>query len=401
MKTESHDSNFHHLVLDIAWFGLAMAATTRFLSVYAIRLEASPAVLSWMVSLPAIVMMFSSLGSVWWRRRFATSTTAIFLPTFGFRFVFLLPAFTPFLPKPWQPVWLLLSVTLPALVQGISSVIFLDLVREAVHKTYMTALLSRRALAMNGAVALGAISFGIWLEHIRFPVNYQMMFVVAFIAAMMSLWHLMKVQTPTFDPPRSVSFWEPWRMMGFHKVAWIVGVTYITFFSVFAITPLRLVKDLGASEGFMAVFALVELAAAGTVATLTNRTINRIGNLKTVGLGMASTALGSLLVGASGNLAFALPAAVFIGGGWSVVDIGLFGFFSESVPEDNKTQFSTAYYQVLSIGMFLGPMIGNYLASSGLDLATVMFIGAGLRLFASGLAFLRLPIYRGFTLRKV
>ena len=34
-------TNFNHWVIDIAWFGLAFAATNRFLSVFAIRLGAS------------------------------------------------------------------------------------------------------------------------------------------------------------------------------------------------------------------------------------------------------------------------------------------------------------------------------------------------------------------------
>ena len=35
-------ANFHHLVMEVAWFGLALATTSRFLSVFAIRLGRDP-----------------------------------------------------------------------------------------------------------------------------------------------------------------------------------------------------------------------------------------------------------------------------------------------------------------------------------------------------------------------
>src|SRR5690348_10232260 len=84
-------SNYHHLVLDMTWFGLATAATSRFMSVYAIRLGATPIELGLISSLPAIVLLFSSSFGGWWMKRHDNPTQALRLPSILFRFLFLCP----------------------------------------------------------------------------------------------------------------------------------------------------------------------------------------------------------------------------------------------------------------------------------------------------------------------
>ncbi len=110
--------------MDIAWFGLAAAATSRFLSVYAIRLGATPADLGWISSLPALILLGSASASAWWRRRYGDAVRAMFWPGLLMRFLFLLPALAPFLPVRWQPLWLILSVAIPAIPQGVANVAF-------------------------------------------------------------------------------------------------------------------------------------------------------------------------------------------------------------------------------------------------------------------------------------
>src|SRR3954468_24779034 len=101
-------ANFNHLVGDIAWYGLPLAATTRFLSVYAIRLGAGAMELGLISALPALIVVITvSLGG-WWTRRYPTAVQSLFWPALGQRLAFLLPFFAPFLPLQWQPLWLVL-----------------------------------------------------------------------------------------------------------------------------------------------------------------------------------------------------------------------------------------------------------------------------------------------------
>ncbi|MCU0463732.1 MAG: hypothetical protein MUF38_04100, partial [Anaerolineae bacterium] len=83
------DRNFTHLLMDVVWFGLALTATARFLSVFAIRLGASPTEQSLLVGLQGLAMGLSTLFALRWRNRFQTTAQAIDLPGFFFRFWFL------------------------------------------------------------------------------------------------------------------------------------------------------------------------------------------------------------------------------------------------------------------------------------------------------------------------
>lgn len=378
-------ANFRLLVLDIAWFGLAMPATARFLSVYAIRLDASAALLGWMAALPSLASLLTSTMAGWWRSRHADTMGALKLPALGFRLSFLLPAFTPFFPGEWQTLWLLASVTVPAFASGISSVMFLVMMRQAVLPTQLTALLSQRALAFNLTVAGATLGFGGWLKIAPFPLNYQVMFVVSFALSVLSLLLVLRVRPvmpadrPSADHPPQ----NPWRSAAFHRAAFVAALVHVAFFSILAIIPLRLVDELGADEGFMSVFSVVELGAAAAFSAITSRIAARLGNLDTIALGMAGTALAGAVIAVAPNLPLTLISAALSGGMWTMAGICLFGYFSEHAPPESLTRFTTAYNQVVMLSVFVGPLLGSQLAETPLSLTTVLALGAGLRLLAA------------------
>jgi predicted MFS family arabinose efflux permease len=378
-------ANFRHLVLDIVWFGLALPATARFLAIYAIRLDATALQLGWLTGLPSIVALTTSMFARRWRARFPDTVSAEFLPSLGFRFVFLLPAMTPFFPREWQVTWLILSVALPAIPQGMASVLFLVLLREGIRDHRLTSLVSRRSLFFNVAVALSTVAMGFWLKLVTFPINYQIVFVVAFMLGLMSWTHVMKVHVIAPQPlPQLSARVRPWESRDFRRMMSVTVVAYIGFFSITAIIPLQLVNVLGADEVFMSMYALAELASAAFVSAWANRIVARIGNRPAIALGLGGTGLAAGLLVLAPSLVFTLPAAALSGGTWTLAAISLFGYFSENTPPEGLTQFSTTYNQVVMLSVFLGPMIGSVLVSGGLDLAAMLVIGIVMRLAAGG-----------------
>jgi MFS family permease len=387
LSSRAEQANFRHLVMDIAWFGLALAATSRFLSVYAIHLGATAAQLGWINALPALMLLLSAAFGGWWRKRYPNSVKALFLPGLGMRLMFLLPAFAPFLPTSLQPWWIILAVSIPAIPQGIAGVTFLGMMRESIVDHHLTQLLSKRSLALNLALAVGAVSFGLWLEKAPFPLDYQIMFLLAFVFALWSLRHCMGVRiiTPIKAPAQSPRV-NPWRSPAFRRVALVAGVIHVAFTSILAITPLHLVNNLGATEGFMALFGLIELGAGASVAVLTPRLVHRFGNRGMIALAMVGTAVAAIIFALSPNLYVTLVGAALSGASWTAAAmVGLFAYFNESTPADQMMPYSTAYHQIIGLSAFIGPMIGSTLASGGMNLATVLMIGAALRFFAGPL----------------
>lgn len=380
--------NFYHLVADIAWFGLALAATTRFLSVYAIRLGATPTELGLLAALPGLVLVISTALSGWWRRRFADSVRAIALPSLGFRLVFLLPAFAPFFPPEFQIMWLILAVAIPAIPQGIAGVIFIVLLRESVNDKRINSLMSRRHLAMNVALIFSALAFGLMLERVAFPLNYQIMFALAFVFTLMSEWHVLKVKVlypvPTPAPIKTIenAMKRVWAMPSFQNVAFIALVIHLAFFSIVAVVPLFLMDHLGAGEAFMALFGVVELVAGAIIASFTDKIISRIGTRNTIMLAMFGTTLAALSFATAPTLEFTLIGAAISGASWTAANVGLFGYFMDSTPTEDLSRATVAYQQIISIAVFIGPLMGSTLIEGGINIVMAILIGAVMRFVA-------------------
>jgi MFS family permease len=388
------NANFRHLVGDIVWFGVAMAATSRFLSVFAIRVGASPVELGLIASLPSLIVVLSASFGSWWARRYNNPVRSLFLPGLFMRSLFLLPAFAPLLPLRWQPFWLILSISLPALTQGPASVSFFVIMRGAVKPEQMTRLLSYRQLAVNLTVAAGALVFGVWLEQAPFPLNYQIMFMVAFAFSLISLYHCVSIRVPdVVREPKSAAPAQalvmrapsPWRTPNFQKVAFIAATIHIAYVLITPVLPLYLVKQMGADEGYMALYGMIELAAGAVAAIIAPRVASRLGNRPLIALGIAGTSLGAVIIALAPNLYVALVAAVFSGCWTAAAGVSLMALFVENAPEGDMTPYSTAYNQVIGLAMFTGPMIGSLLASSGISLIAIILLGAALRLCAAPL----------------
>ena len=392
---EYEQKNFHHLVWNATWYGMSTPAISRFLSVFAIHMGATPLMLGLLTAMPGIGALLTAALAQRWMSRFKLSVQAVALPSFGLRLNYFLLVFTPFFPPTWQPFWLMLVMLLPAMAEGVSSVAFFVMMREAVNAKLITPLISRRHFGMNLALAISTLVLGFWLEHTLFPANYQVMFAVCFLFAIISWWHTVQVKVAPREhavveqqpkPKTSV-----WRFAHFQSIAVATMVTHIAFFALVPIIPLWLINKFNAGEQFIALYGLAELGAAVLIASMTNRIIARIGNRAMISLSMLGTALAAVILALSPNLYLTLIASALTGAAWTAVNVSLFGYFSEQTPVAEASRFTTAYIQTIYLAIFIGPMLGSGLANSGINLATVLLIGAALRLIAACITQIDLP----------
>lgn len=379
-------TNFSHLVFDIAWFGLALAATTRFLSIYAMRLGASPTDLGWIASLPGLVLLIAAGLTPRWRRLYSSSLRAVIWPALTFRIIFLLPAFAPFLPVEWRPLWLILAVTIPALPQGIAGAIFISLMRESVNEDRQAALHSHRSMAMNITIGLGALAFGVLLEALPFPLNYQVMFVLAFLFALASFAHVLRIHilypAPVPLPRKQAPQYEEgiWRSPAFLSVALAALIGHVAFTALVMVIPLHLVDGLGASEGFMALYGMVELGGGALMAVFAEKLIHRFGSRQIIAMMMVGLAAAAVWMALVPVLALTLVTALLTGMSWTAATISMFVYLVERVPSRESTRSSGAFQQVIALGVFLGPLFGNMLLDLQMPVVNVLLTGAVLRI---------------------
>lgn len=407
-KQDLAEANFRHLVLDIAWFGFALAATTRFASAYAIRVDASAAEVNLLVALPGIVMLFSTLFTVWWRNKFINAVPAQFYPGLFFRFIYLLPAFTPLFPLRWQPLWLIFSATAPALAQGVAGAIFMEMMRESVPTERITRLFSRRALALNVTLMIGTVFFGVVLEGFPFPLNYQVMFLFAFVLSLVSFWHVNLIRLNN-DTPRPIedttpqpSQWGIWRLPGFVWVALVTLFGHSAFVMVAGIIPMRLMNELGASEGYIALFGLVELGAAAIAATFADKWMRRWGIQRVTAYALFLTAIAALILAMTNRLDMALFSAVASGIGWMLATTGMLALLVERTPREYATATSNGFQQMVGIGIFIGPLIGSLLVGMNLSLVQILYVAVAFRILSAVFTYVNIvPNQRPKVFRRI
>jgi len=383
--------NIFHLVMDIAWFGLATPAMGSFLSVYFINLGATALHLGLLSALPAIFMLLGTFLTGPWSRRFPDNRRALVVPALIMRLRILLLAFVPLLPPEWRIPAALAMLALLASGSSVAGVVFLVLMQEAVTVRRFTHLLSQRQMAYNIGFALSTLALGVWLERVDFPLNYQVMFVVAFFLALVSMWHALQVrplpeemETPApvplnTAPARQVN---PWRTSHFRGLVGMIGLVLAAYYAILPVIPLRLVNDLGATEGFIAIFSLLELTGAATMAYFAHRFVERFGHQAMIRACMTVAGLTAAILAVAPSMVFTLPAALINGAAWVGIDVSQFSFFRKMIGSGNKTAYTNAYYQMLSLVSFIGPLIGSTMASQGVSLPIVLLVGAALRVAA-------------------
>lgn len=381
-------ANYHHYVFELAWYGLAIAAVPRFIQYYAIDMGATPIELGWLTALPYLVLVLSTALSQWWRNRYYDTRSALLIPAIGMRFVFLLPAFAPFFPEHLRTIWIILAATLPAFPQGVASTMFWVFMRESIHPDHIAPLITRRLLVMNLTVTAGTIGFGLILETLPFPVNYQVMFIVAFIFAMVSMWHVAHIhnlESKTAAPIKKKVHHRPWmdviRDRRFLSTAWIVLVTHLSQTFIAAPLSLKLKEDLGASDGFLAAFGVAELMAGAAATFAAAWLVKRYKHRTIVAWGMVGTGLSAGLLSAAPSLPVMLLGGALANAAWNIAYISILGFFTERTEADD-VQATTLWHQILFAAMFVGPMLGSSLVQIGLTPAAVLMIGAAIRLGA-------------------
>lgn len=376
--------NSFHLVMDIVWFGLAIPTTARFLSVYALRLGASPAEVNLLVSLPGLIVLFSAALSIWFQRIYPDVVRASSVSGLAFRFVFLLPAFTPLLPVSWQTGWLFIAISLPAMAQGIAIVTFVVMMRRAVHLDRFTPLLSQRAMAMNITVALSTIALGVWLVRLPFPFNYQSMFAAAFFVSIISWNHIRQVRLVGETlAPISGKMMQPWRDRAFRPLVWLTFVTHITFFAINPIISVYLVNDLGYDEQFIGFFMLAELLAAATAAPVLPWLTRRYGNRAMVTVWMLVLALSALLIVITEHPLLLILGGALNGAAWTALGVHLLGIFSRVAPDEQLVPYTISFHQVAFAATFIGPLLGTVILGAGASVLQVLLVGAILRIGAA------------------
>ncbi len=397
-----HDRNAYYLVVELFWASILGSAAT-FNAAFALRLGATNADIGLLSSLPALLAVLISIPA----GRILSSKTQrkpwILWPLFFNRLGYLLVALVPWLNMLHIPLGSL-TVAIFVLI-GIPAHFFnvgwMPLLADVVPERKRAGLVTARMMINNATVSLFNFLFGQALSHILFPYNYVALYLVGFLASMISMICLLKIQVPESRPvpPRPAAPREPgvsaigtlklkiWgapallrqTIHDYPGLARMIMNTVLHGLGLWLASPLYIlyyVRTLGASDAWIGLQGTLSTLAMIIATPFWRRIMQKWGKPNT--LKYTIILMGLLPVGVSllPDLTLILVVIAIYSLVAPAVNLSHFTTLLDVTPEENRPIFTSWYISVVNIAAFVSPMIGVVIAD---------WIGLRVTLFLCGL----------------
>jgi MFS family permease len=402
---ERYRSNFLHLYLDIAWFGVLSGTSVNFLNVYAARLGASGLQIGLLTAMAAVVNLFLAIPAGRWIEKRHTGR-AVFWSSVIFRAGYFL-----WIPLPWifdkqGQIWALIVLAflmaIPLTPLGVG---FNALFAEAVPERFRAQVAGTRNVTFAIAYMLTSLGAGFILKNMTLAAGYQVIFAIGAVGAAVSSYHLYHIKPipedvfplqsapkPEVSPPITprgfksalrLDIWgTPFRnvLLGlffFHLTQYLPTPLY----SLFNVLVLNL-NDNNIGIG-TALFYLTVLIGS----TQFRRIAHRYGNKKVTAWGTGGIALYPLMLAVS-HTVWHFYFLSFVGGFlFSLVNGAYINYMLEKTPPNDRPSHMAWYAIVLNIAILASSLIGPALAD-GIGLVNAMIVIGVLRVLA-GIAILK------------
>ncbi len=378
----------------MGWFGVLSGSTVNFLSIYATRIGASGFQIGLLGAMAAIVSLIFAIPAGRWLEKRAPGR-AVFWTSIFYRIGFLL-----FVPLPWLfgaqgQIWALITLNLFMGIPLVAlSVGFSALFAESVPVDWRAYVAGIRNIVLSVTFMLTSLVSGYLLEHIAFPHNYQIVFLIGFIGAAMSSFHLYFVKPipdqtqpalPTRKPvsPLKESNSHPNWFTAIRADVWktpfratllVMLAFHVTQYLALPIFPIYFVRVLHLSDENLgigtALFYLMVLFGS----TQLNRLVSRIGHKNVTGWGVAGLALYPMLMAISSQVWHYYFLSVVGGLVWALVGGGYANYVIEKCPENDRPAYLSWYNIILNASVLTGSLLGPAIAGQiSLPIALIIF----------------------------
>ena len=387
------------LYLQIAFQAISMSGAMAFASVFLVRLGAPNWLVGLYTSLPALVTIVAVFPVGAFVRRQRNLVAVVNWGRLIFRSVIASFALLPFLPLAVAPYLLVGARSLLGIPSAAINVAFTTLLGQATTPQRRPRMLSTR-LAIHGLVA-AVVGFlaGQWLDAVRYPLNYQLLFLSAPVACLGNIYVLSHFKLPKAPEEQAekedrVGLGETWhlirsapRFRSFSLAAFVFRLGTSMPMALYAIYRVR---TLGASDAWIGILLTVQRFLSVISYLVLSRLLTRKRYRRWLWVTCVGVALYPITTAIAQSPEMLLIPAV-IGG---LFGAGITIFLSNTLfhvsPEAERPTFVAANTFLANVTAFAAPMLGTVLAdAAGIRLA--LFVAGAVRVIGA-LAFWRLRV---------
>jgi MFS family permease len=390
------EQNNWNLYLDIAWFGVLSGITSTFVSVFAIRLGASNTLVGLLVSLPALINIFWLIPSARIIERQRRRLPIIVLTGFLQRLGYLLIALMPFVFRAHRPEALVTLVALIAFPAAIAGVAFTSLIAEVIPADKRAQVISIRNVLISTASTVTVLISGKLLDLLPFPLNYQLLFGIGFVASLVSLYYVSHIQVAdaiiaerrarrkvllTMRLRRFVK--QIMNQRDFVRFSASAFVFHWGLYLPTALYAIYRVRNLGASDTWIGLLSMVQNAVTILTYFYWGRVASRRGNLLVLLISSLGTVLFPVLTGLSPRIEPLLLVSVIGGIFGAGFNLSFFNALLDVCPQERRPSYVAIHTTLINVAAFLAPLLGTSL-SNLLDIRIALFIAGAMRLLGAG-----------------
>lgn len=389
-------SNFTYLFWDIAWWSLFTGSTSTFMNIYASHCGATSFQIGLLTAVPCLLALLVSLPLGRWLKRYPAQPVA-YISAFAMRILYLLFPLMPWLfPASGQYTAILVISTVVALPATVLNISFSQFFIEAVP-------LEWRGLVVGGRTAIGSIISlittlicGQLLAHVAFPLNYQIVFFMGFVGAIMTvyqIYHVHPVEDPntplpsleelapqvsTSYPAQKVAFFPAINKQTRYYLRVIVLLFAVTLIvnMVNPLIPNLLVNRLKFSDELISFASstatLICLLTSLFMARITRRTGNRRGTT----LGMIALSSQTLALALAHNSAIYMTSAVMGGIASGILNVAQTNYYYESIPSTDRPSWISINVMIGNLATLMGALVGPWIATYVGTPSALMIFGA-------------------------
>jgi MFS family permease len=261
-------------------------------------------------------------------------------------------------------------------------------------------VISIRNVLLGITSMLATLLGGKFLEFFPLPLNYQLLFGLAFVASMASFYHLTRLRVPP-PPEKTPDAVEPIRaergyfalFRASSRFTRFALASFVFYWGVNLPLPLYSiywVKNLGASDAWIGLIAMVGSATTIFAYPIFARLSTRYGTrllLLAATFGLAGYPLFTALT----TSVEPLLLISFYGGIFGpAMQLSFFNGLLEVSPAARRPSYIALYNTLINLAAFAAPLIGTALTGV-MDIRLALVIGAVLRV-AGGMLFWRLGV---------
>ena len=401
--------------MDIFWFGVLNGSAISFITVYFARIGGTGSQVGLLGAMPAIVAILFTIPAGIWLQKGKTNQKVV-TASFFHRIFYLLWVPIPVLFVNSLQIELLLFITFIMSFPGtLLQVGFNALFAESVPGKWRGYVAGVRNAFLAITTIVISLLCGQLLINIAFPLNYQIVFGIGFIGAILSSVHLLllikqlrKIHEINTEPDSvyplnlktnsnikdlffSYRFQMPeikenWQ---FYKLMLLLFIFHIAQYICIPVFPVFWVNNLKLSDNLISIGNGVFFVTVFLGSTQISKLSNRYGNRNIVGIGAMLMAFYPAIMAFSKG-PFPFFVASLIGGfAWALVGGLLVNYLLEKIPEENRPPYLSLYnlifYSAVLIGSLSGPEIVKLI---GLPVALILFsflrLGAGAAIIWKG-----------------